>query len=270
MNIASSRLVSLVKRLLRLRQLAIHFTGCFSSYQQALSLCTGYESQLILDKVLASTLSVLSGEGVAERDGFILYSPTYSLSVISGLLIASSRNSGRISVLDFGGSLGSSFFQHLDFLKFMPTLAWNVVEQPHFVAAGRSKIVHENLFFYGSINECLSANTINVCLLSGVLQCIPDPFDVLKSILSIKPDVIILDRTPYLHNGENGYYAIQHVPAGIYPASYPSRFFVRSEIHDLIFAAGYSLISELPAVDNLAPYANWLGHVFVSDNVLMQ
>lgn len=241
----------------------IRFTGSYQTYSQALSRCSGYDSKLILDKVLASTLLVLSGHAIAERDGVTLSTPYYSSSILSGLLIANSRISGPLCVLDFGGSLGSSFLQCRQVLKYLPPVDWNIVEQSHFVSAGRSMIKVTNLSFFESIDECASLKPISVCLLSGVLQCIPNPFEILEKMISLAPEVLILDRTPYLTSGAAGYYAVQHVPRSIYSATYPSRFFLKSELLEPISAAGYDLVGEFPCVDDLVPYAQWLGHVFV-------
>jgi putative methyltransferase (TIGR04325 family) len=50
--------------------------------------------------------------------------------------------------LDFGGSLGSSYFQNKKFLDALRLVEWNVVEQENFVATGElvSKIKHCNSF----------------------------------------------------------------------------------------------------------------------------
>lgn len=241
----------------------IRFEGTYLSYHEALSLCSGYSDEAILEKVLASTMLVTSGQCVAERDGVTLGSSFYSPAVLAGLFIACSRCPDSISVLDFGGALGSTYFQHSCITRHLNNLRWNVIEQPHYVSAARNHIFESNLFFFSTIEECLASSAVNVCLLSGVLQYLPDPFEVLNNILAIQADVLILDRTPYLCAGACGYYAIQHVPPGIYSASYPSRFFVERELLPPIASAGYSKVCVFPAIDDLAPYAKWLGHVFV-------
>jgi len=92
-----------------------------------------------------------------------------------GIAGAAARNVGVLNVLDFGGSLGSSYFQNRELLKILPTIRWNVVEQAHYVKAGQTYIQDEQLRFYPSIHECLAENKVNAILLSSVLQYLSDP-----------------------------------------------------------------------------------------------
>ena len=91
---------------------------------------------------------VKRGEAVFERDSVIFDKVQYAWPVTAGLMWVAARNGGRLSVLDFGGSLGSSYFQNREFLAYLPNVRWSVIEQAHFVKAGRKHIQDERLVFY--------------------------------------------------------------------------------------------------------------------------
>jgi putative methyltransferase (TIGR04325 family) len=69
-----------------------------------------------------------------------------------------------------------------------------VIEQAHYVQAGREHIQDETLRFYSSIDNCLAENKPNVILLSSVLQYLPDPKAIIVNILKINAPVLIIDR----------------------------------------------------------------------------
>ncbi len=206
----------------RIRGGGIRFEGEFATWGDACAHSAGYQSKDILAKVLAATLKVKRGEAVFERDSVLFGEVEYAWPVLAGLLWVAAQNAGRLNVLDFGGALGSSYFQHREFLKGLPSLRWNVVEQPHYVEAGQAHIQDEELRFYHSIQECLAENAPNAVLLSSVLQYLPEPASVFPSLLQTGADAVIIDRTIINHSGSDRIY-VQHVPSSIYAASYPCR-----------------------------------------------
>ena len=105
-----------------------------------------------------ATLEVIAGRAAFERDSVLFNEVQHSFPVLAGLLRAATENEGRLCVLDFGGSLGSSYFQCRGFLSVPSLLSWNVVEQPHFVRCGRECIESEQLKFYFTIDDVLKEN----------------------------------------------------------------------------------------------------------------
>jgi len=237
------------------------FDGPYSTWEEAQYLCTGYSANEILARVLEASLKVARGEAVWERDSVTFDHIEYSWPVTAGLMWAAARTGGRLAVLDFGGALGSSWFQHRNFLSGLPDVRWDVVEQPNYVKAGREFIREEGLRFWSSIEDCAAVATPNVVLLSGVLQCIPDPQSVLTRLTQLKPLVIILDRVPYVHSGAAEAILIQKTPAHIYPATYPCRFFCEENLIQTLSKLGYKLIEVFPALDRLDSRAIWKGHI---------
>ena len=126
--------------------------------------------------------------------------------------------------MDFGGSLGSSYYQCKTFLSGLDNLQWSIVEQPHFVSCGKELFADETLKFYETIDDCLKVQQPDVVLLSSVLQYLEKPYDLLESIIKHKFSYIIFDITPF-HNGSHDIITIQQVPEVIYSADYPCWIF---------------------------------------------
>jgi putative methyltransferase (TIGR04325 family) len=133
-----------------------------------------------------------------------------------------------LHVVDFGGSLGSSYFQFLAFAPPLRRLEWSVVEQPHFVACGRRDFEDDVLKFYESVADGLRRRPAQVLLLSSVLTYLPEPYRFLAEFMSYGFESIIVDRTLF-RDGDSDRLCIQKVPAHIYPASYPAWLFGRTK-----------------------------------------
>ncbi len=208
----------------RLRGRANLFHGDYPSWEDATSKCTGYSSPDIMAKVLDSTLKVKRGEAAFERDSVTFETIEYAWPVLSGLMWAAANNNGVLNVLDFGGALGSSYFQNKLFLNQLNTVRWNIVEQGHFVAAGKEYFETEELRFFSSIDSCLLSNKPNVILLSGVLQYLPAPYDLLEKLAVYTEACVIIDRTSFSTSAKDTL-VIQKVPPSIYSADYPMWIF---------------------------------------------
>jgi putative methyltransferase (TIGR04325 family) len=225
-------------------------------------MCSGYDSQEIVNKVLAATLKVKSGEYAYERDSVGFSKIEYSWPVLCGLLLAATTNENKLSVLDFGGSLGSSYFQNQKFLPFLSSVNWSVVEQLSFAGVGKEKIASKELHFYATIKECMLEQHPNVILLSSVLQYIDDYIAVIDSVASIGSEFVIIDRTPFLKNDGEEIIVTQKVPDVIYQASYPCRFFSESSFLKLLEGYEYVLCESFTSLDELDDRAVWKGFIF--------
>ncbi|MCX7821522.1 MAG: methyltransferase, TIGR04325 family, partial [Brevinematales bacterium] len=198
--------------------------GNYQSWEEAKKDSTGYDIPLIVEKVRNALLKVKNGEAVHERDSVLFDEIEYSWPLLAGLLLAAVSNKGKLSVLDFGGSLGSTYFQNRRFLTRLPNLSWNIVEQKHFVEEGKKYFEDEKLHFYYDIEECLRKEKPNVLLLSSVLQYLEKPYDMLAHLLSCEFPFVIVDRTPFNIKPEDRI-TVQRVPPWIYEASYPCWLF---------------------------------------------
>lgn len=204
------------------------WTGNYSSFAEAKSKCSGYSDPAILDKVLQSILKVKSGEAFAERDSVLFDRPIHSVPLYETLLEIINQE-GSIEVTDFGGSLGSIYFQLRNILPQGSIKSWNVIEQPAFVAAGNSQVAEGPLKFY----ETPPAGTTGVLILSAVLHYLEDPYLKLKELTDMGYRYILIDRTGFL-SGKGDRISIQKVPDWIYRAKYPSWWLDEKKITDIL------------------------------------
>ncbi len=229
----------------------IHVTGRYDKWEDAARDSAGYDSAVILERTREALLKVKRGEAVYERDSVLFDEVQHPFPVLAGLLRAAEADGGRLAVVDFGGSLGSSYFQCRDFLRVVRELRWLVVEQAAHVACGRANFESEELRFLESIDQC-SPFRPNALLLSSVLPYLPEPFAMLETLLAAQPRHVIIDRTGFLASGQPRL-AVQHVPDNIYPASYPVWFFSETELVAAVETAGYRLVADFPGTDKVAP-----------------
>lgn len=228
---------------------SIFFKGRFHDWAEARTHSTGYDSDLILEKVKAAQLKVKAGEAAFERDSVLFDRIHYSFPVLAALQYVALRDAGRLSVLDFGGSLGSSYFQCQPFLSELEHLQWSVVEQANFADCGKSLFTNDKLNFFDTIADCVAKKRPNAALLSSVLQYVPEPYAVLDELMQTGLPVIVVDRTPY-SNQDDEFITVQHVPKKIYPASYPCWVFSRARFQAHVDAR-YKIIAEFDSADGL-------------------
>lgn len=199
---------------------SVFFRGCFNNWGSACKYSIGYDHELILEKVKGAMLKVQSGGAAYERDSVLFDSIQHSFPVLAALARAALESGGRLAVLDFGGALGSSYYQCRKFLSISKSLRWGVVEQAHFVKCGKESFESDHLQFFETISACNMKIQPNVALLSSVLQYLPKPFDVLDQLINQKIKYIVLDRTPFSQLSHD-FITVQYVPPRIYKASYP-------------------------------------------------
>jgi putative methyltransferase (TIGR04325 family) len=242
---------------------AITFSGDYPSWEAAEQESRGYAAPEILAKTRAALSKVKNGEAAYERDSVTFDVIEQEFPLLAGLLRATAANGGALSILDFGGALGSSYFQCRSFLAAVRELRWSVVEQPAHVACGRSEFANDQLRFYSNIEECLRVETPNVLLLSSVIQYLPKPYEFLDDALRHGFDYVIIDRTAFIRHGRDRL-TVQHVPEWIYKASYPAWFLSR-ELFMAKFHARYDLLAEFNALDATQPQggeADYKGFIF--------
>jgi putative methyltransferase (TIGR04325 family) len=233
--------------------------GNYSSWSEALEKSGGYDSEKINEKVRASASLVKNGLAAYERDSVLFYKAEYSFPLLSGLMWIAALNRGKLNVLDFGGSLGSTYFQNKFFLDPLTDLNWCIVEQPGFVETGNKNFADERLHFFASINECTESFDINVVLLSSVLQYLEKPFSLLEQVKSSGIKYILIDRTPFIEGADR--ITLQKVPPSIYKGSYPCWFFNRKKFIDW-FSEEYDKILEFDALDKANIRSEFRGFIF--------
>lgn len=231
----------------RISNQTIHFIGAYPNWQAAVKDAKGYDDEVILQQVIAKTKLVVTGEAAFERDGVVFDKPEYSYPLLALLLRAASENNNKLSVLDFGGSLGSTYFQCRSFLQGIDSLKWRVVEQSHFVVAGNTCFADDILSFYNTIADSARFFQPNVVLFSSVLQYLPEPFVILQEAISSKTDYIVIDRNPFIVKGDTAL-SLQKVPKKIVESSYPVWLFNEQELKQ-VFVEKYVEIASFDAID---------------------
>ena len=193
--------------------------GNFLKWEEALYLCDGYDNEKIVTKCFDSILQVKQGKAVYERDSVLFDKIEYSTGLLSALFLVSLAKKGRVSVLDFGGSFGTSYFQNIEFKHLFNSCQWGVVEQEHFIKLGKEFFEDDSLKFFWTIEECLISIQPNIILISSSLQYISNPLSILEKINQSGVQYILFDRIA-CSTSEN-FITIQNVPVEIYEASYP-------------------------------------------------
>jgi putative methyltransferase (TIGR04325 family) len=195
--------------------------GDYENWQQAEDRSGNYDERHILEQVKRASIKVSSGEAAYERDSVLFDRIQYSWPLLSALLWIATLNKGALKVADFGGSLGSSYFQNRLFLAGIPQLHWNIVEQASFVDCGRKFFQHDILHFFYTMDEIIAEQGLpDLLILSCVLPYLEKPYEMLEKLIRHRIPYIIIDNT-YFNYEKRDRICIQRVPPEIYIASYP-------------------------------------------------
>ena len=243
MKIKNSNLLNTLK--LRFESLLTKYgwSGDYPNWQEASSKCDNYDAPVILEKVKAATLKVKSGEAVYERDSVLFPEIEYSWPLLTGLMWIGAETNGRLHVTDFGGALGSSYFQNRFFLNALRDVRWNIVEQPSFVTCGNQFIADQSLQFFNTIEDSIAKEGAqDVLLLSCVLPYLKDPIEALSGFMKFRFPYIIIDNT-YFNYESRDRICIQRVPPEIYQASYPCWFLDYEKIRKIL-EKEYTIVAE--------------------------
>lgn len=216
--------------------------GNYKNWNDAKVECTGYDDFEILNKVKDSVLKVKNGDAVYERDSVIFNEIQYSQPLLDNFNKIAIENNGILNVVDFGGSLGSSYFQNKSLLKNVSKLNWSIVEQKHFVDCGKEFIEDDTIKFFFSIDDALINNTPQTLLLSSVIPYFEHPYELIATCLKYNFEYIIIDRTAFIESKLERI-TKQIVPDFIYKASYPAWFLNEQKFVDA-FKSNYNLIDE--------------------------
>jgi putative methyltransferase (TIGR04325 family) len=238
-------IVRCLQQLFSKKPAGTRFTGDFKSWDEAKRCSSGYDAPEILEKTRAALLKVRAGKAAFERDSRAFDKMEPDLPLLAGLMRAATQDDGRLSVLDFGGSLGGTYFHCRNCLPGLQQVRWSVVEQPAHVACGTTDFANDELRFYKAIDDCLREQSPNVLLLSGVIQYLPEPYRFLRDVVEKRIAFVLVERTAFSKTGHDRL-TIQHVPASLYNASYPMWIFSEPAFRR-VFASDYDLICEHPS-----------------------
>jgi len=239
------------------------YFGEYKSWEAARSKASGYDDGEIIEKVKNAALKVKNGEAAYERDSVLFEQAEPTPHLLAPLLWIASKNNNKLEVLDFGGALGTTYYQNKEYLNHLD-LKWSIIEQPKFVEYGKNLFEDETLRFYGDLNDYKSKP--DVVLLGSVLQYLESPYQVLEKIIQMEPKYILIDKTPFLKNSGDTI-TVQRVPPKIYDASYPSWIFDLNKMLDFMKIHKYNLLYEVSS-QNIEMYnfgekqVSWKGFLF--------
>jgi len=222
----------------------------FSTWLEALESCgsIGYASDIILERTINSTLQVLDGKKEYIRDSVAFDGIQYDYPVlfyISNLLYL---NKKPLTVIDFGGALGSTFLMISKIYPDINCFDWNIVEQAQYVDAGRNLFGNiGSLSFWNSLSD-LKNKQPSLVLFSSVLMYLEDPKQILQQAMMMFPQSsILIDRTIlHSHPCATSSLSTQVVSKEIFgdEVSYPMWIFSK---HDLLELFQEYEITEFPS-----------------------
>ena len=225
--------------------------GNFDTWDKAKEKSLGYGDPNILERVISSLLKVKKDNTILEKD-LVFYSGydyPYNYQVLASFLYISQLSNNKLSVIDFGGSLGSSYFQHRRMLSHLSELDYNIIEQKQFVDAGKEYFEDETLNFHYDFRTCISKKKPDCVLFSGVLQYLERPVDLINEILEYNIEYIIIDRTPFYLNKPDRI-TVQKLPPRYGDGSMPYRIFNYKKFVGH-FLKKYSVVIESAANDKV-------------------
>ena len=246
-------LLNKVKNILNIfLQRKISIVGNFNSWKEAIRYSKGYSDSIILKKTIQSVKKVIAKEAKYERDSFLFYSEKYDKILLSRLNSIKKKKNRKINVCDFGGSLGSLYFQHKKFFTFN-FVDWNILEQINYVKYAKKNIKINNLHFYDDLNLLLRKKKIDIVLFSSSLQYLENPYFVLSKFIQKRIPDIIIHRSPFTDGVD--VIKIQNIPKHIYKSSYPIRILSIRKVINLLSAEGYKIKFKKKLIEEVDGYS---------------
>lgn len=213
-------------------------------------------------KAIEAAARVARGEAVGVRDGILQDEIEYSWPLLAGLMYVAARNAGRLSVLDFGGGPAVTYLQNRRFLTHIPSLDWRVVEMPDYCAACEGRFPLPGLSFHASLDAACAAGTPDVIILSGVLNMLEHPYDLLADISARAIPHILIDRLSMSLLGHERLTIYRADPAHHPALAFPCWWFDEAKLKSAL-EPDYTLIENFAAFFNPGPFASErAGYIF--------
>lgn len=201
----------------------VKFIGPYKNWKNANQDSTGYRNQKILNKIIKNTIISSNNDKFYERDGELLSDNNYPKEIIKFINLNYKK---KLKLIDFGGSLGSFFFQNRSKIK-AKLIEWIIYEQEYLVNAGLKNIKHKNIHFIKNIKK-LKKFKPDIVLFSSVLEYLEKPKKHINEMLKIKSiKYIIIDRLIVSNDNKDKIF-IQKNPKKYFNMSYPCRIFSKN------------------------------------------
>jgi len=171
----------------------------YQNYSQALKACNrfAYEDSELCDMIADKTMALR--DSLLRKPYILNTQDVHLLAALNQCLIVHPKN--NLTVLDFGGACGAHYFEMKRFIPDSVSLKWYVVEMDEMAKAAFSRNLNsEELLFVNSIEAI--GTKIDFIHSSGALQCVSDPYDILKRLVGIEADFVFFSRM-LLNKGNN-------------------------------------------------------------------
>jgi len=160
----------------------------YSSYEAALEDADGFDDLLLTNVIVAK------GKKFAEN---LKRDKSIDLMMLrTAIGVTSVLKSNSLKVLDFGGAAGAHYFITRSLLDDGIKIDWRIVETTAMVnEAAQQGLQNEELAFYDSIDAAAQGDEFDLVFASSSVHYTPRPYDILKSLLSLKFTKFMLTRT---------------------------------------------------------------------------
>lgn len=233
--ILADSLERLVGRLSPGTRRKVYWKNIYRTWDEAASQSKGYNDPEILRKVSEAVIKVKKGEAAYERDGVLFDEYEYNWPLLTYILSKAGEQNGKVHIVDFGGSLGSVYFQHIHFFSKLESLKWSIVEQPHYVREGNTHFADGKLHFYETIaNAVADRGNIDIIIFSASIQYIKQQREILDDVIRLNIPFVMLERLSVTDNPSGGFIANQYVKSDIVVSSYPIYFYTIAELDGIL------------------------------------
>jgi putative methyltransferase (TIGR04325 family) len=232
------------------------FRGSYASWAEARAASAGYDDAAVFKRVLDAACAVRAGRAAWERDGALFAEPMVHTPLLAALREIAAERGGRLDVIDFGGALGSTWWQHRAALADL-RVTWCVVEQPQFVETGKAEFTGDGLRFASTIAAAGEGMEPAVILFSSVLPYLENPQTVLAGAVASGVPHVIIDRTPFWSGGRD-WLTVQRTPPGLGGGSYPAWVFDQASLLAPL-AEKFEIAAEWPGFDVIDPRMEYRG-----------
>ena len=191
----------------------------------------GYASSFILQQTIQNTRLILNSSKQHIRDSAVFDEVQYNYPFSYYILSEACQRSNHLTVLDYGGALGSSYlYLSKTISKLAITFNWNIVEQPPYISVGNELFCNDpSISFYNSFTD-LKYDSVDLIVLSGVLMYLRHPLLLLRQLLDHFPSAnVLIDRT-IIHSSQyqNTSLTVQKIKRQIFGSKVSSWIFNES------------------------------------------
>ena len=220
------------------RNKSIRLKSIFFTYSDALNYSDGYDNPKIAETLRSNAHHMLNTPKAYVRDGIVFNCGKYSYALLGAIYAEDKKHD--INVLDFGGNLGSLYYQHLEYLR-RGINKWIVIEQSYLIEITKEFKFDDKLVYY-PVLDYVKDYHFDLIILSSVLPYLEDPYDILNDLLAFHADFVFIDRTYFCDFKAWDFVMIQeNLNTGI---NYPVWIFNKLKMIQYFELKGYHLVDE--------------------------